>query len=99
MDHELKIEAPLNHPSYDGHFPGHPVVPGVLLLDLVVAAFGRGAPRVIGNVKFHRAVKPGESFAVRYRLTGAQLAFRCVSGERLLAEGSLSFDPVSPTPA
>jgi len=93
MERELQIQAPLKHPCYAGHFPGNPIVPGVVLLDWVVEALDRGAPRLVGGVKFHRAVKPGESFTLRYDAVGARLTFRCVSGEQLLVEGSLSFDP------
>jgi 3-hydroxyacyl-[acyl-carrier-protein] dehydratase len=86
------IQAPLEHPCYAGHFPENPIVPGVLLLELVIDALGRGPPRLVGNVKFHRVVKPGQSFTLQYREAGPQLSFRCVSGEQLLVEGSLSFD-------
>jgi 3-hydroxymyristoyl/3-hydroxydecanoyl-(acyl carrier protein) dehydratase len=27
-----------NHPSLEGHFPGHPVVPGVVILDEIFSA-------------------------------------------------------------
>jgi len=91
MDREIKIQAPLEHPCYAGHFPGNPILPGVVLLDLIVAALERGAPRGIDNVKFHRAVKPGEVFTLSYKLMGPWLAFRCMDGEQLLAEGRLSF--------
>jgi 3-hydroxyacyl-[acyl-carrier-protein] dehydratase len=91
MDYEATIIAPLDHPCYAGHFPGNPIVPGVVLLDLIVDAVKRGAPRAIDHVKFHRAVKPGEAFTLRYELSGPQLTFRCVNGELLLVEGRLSF--------
>jgi 3-hydroxyacyl-[acyl-carrier-protein] dehydratase len=91
MDREMQIQAPLDHPCYAGHFPGHPIVPGVLLLELIVDALERGAPRVVGNVKFHRSVSPGEFFTLRFRFVGPQLSFRCSNGEQLLVEGSLSF--------
>jgi 3-hydroxyacyl-[acyl-carrier-protein] dehydratase len=91
MDQELQIRAPLEHPCYAGHFPGNPIVPGVVLLDLIAAAVGRGAPRGIGNVKFLSAVKPGDSFTLRYRFAGPRLDFRCHDGDRLLLEGSMTF--------
>ena len=91
MDREVRIQVPLEHPCYAGHFPGNPVVPGVVLLELVVEAVARRAPREARNVKFHRAVKPGESFTLHYKEVGTRLSFRCMDGEQLLVEGSLSF--------
>ena len=91
MDHELRIQTPLEHPCYAGHFPGNPIVPGVLLLDLIVSALDRGAPRAFGSVKFRRAVKPGAAFTLQYRFAGPQLSFRGVADGQLLIEGSLTF--------
>jgi 3-hydroxymyristoyl/3-hydroxydecanoyl-(acyl carrier protein) dehydratase len=43
------ILVPNDHPSLAGHFPGHPIVPGVVLLDAVLDAIrssltGRSSP-------------------------------------------------------
>jgi 3-hydroxyacyl-[acyl-carrier-protein] dehydratase len=94
-DSKRMITPPLNHPCYAGHFPGNPVVPGVLLLDLVVEALGRGAPRAIASVKFHRLLKPGESFELCVQSIGPRSSFRCMRGPELLADGTLEFVPAA----
>jgi 3-hydroxymyristoyl/3-hydroxydecanoyl-(acyl carrier protein) dehydratase len=67
-------------------------VPGVLLLDLVVAHVGRGAPRALDHVKFHRAVKPGDTFVLRFSSTGSAVDFRCENADAgLVAEGNMSY--------
>ena len=87
----VTLTSPLNHPCYAGHFPGNPVVPGVLLLELIVAALGRGAPSAIASTKFHRVLKPGESFQLEWNTSGEKSTFRCTRGAQLLAEGSVEF--------
>lgn len=91
MDSQITIVAPLIHPCYSGHFPGNPVVPGVLLLDLVVEALGRGSPSAVTSVKFHRVLKPGESFELAWKSAGTRSSFRCTRGPELLADGTLEF--------
>lgn len=93
MDRSAQISIPLEHPCYAGHFPGNPVVPGVVLLDLIVGELKRGPPRLIGSVKFHRSVKPGDAFLLRWASTGQQVTFRCERDAELLIEGSLAFAP------
>lgn len=90
-EHEAVIQAPLEHPCYEGHFPGHPVLPGVLLLELVVEALGRGAPRALSAVKFQRPLAPGERFTLRWRTEGARVVFHCAIGAQPVAEGVLTF--------
>jgi 3-hydroxymyristoyl/3-hydroxydecanoyl-(acyl carrier protein) dehydratase len=91
VDRNSKILAPLNHPSYDGHFPGNPVVPGVVLLELIVEAMARGAPRSLSRVKFQRAVKPGEAIELAWESIGDSVSFRCERGGELLAEGVFGY--------
>jgi 3-hydroxymyristoyl/3-hydroxydecanoyl-(acyl carrier protein) dehydratase len=50
-----------DHPALAGHFPGHPIVPGALLLDEVLHAIdGAETSWHIANLKFHRMVRPDE---------------------------------------
>jgi 3-hydroxyacyl-[acyl-carrier-protein] dehydratase len=93
MDHVAEISTPAEHLCYAGHFPGRPVVPGVLLLELLTEAFGRGAPRAISSVKFHRALAPADRCTLRWKNMGTSLSFRCERESELVAEGSLEFGP------
>jgi 3-hydroxymyristoyl/3-hydroxydecanoyl-(acyl carrier protein) dehydratase len=83
--------TPLDHPCYDGHFPGHPILPGVVLLELVVERIGRGAPRAIPALKFQRSLSPGQGFTLRWADAGARVRFRCHAGVEPVAEGVLEF--------
>ena len=92
------IEA--DDPCLDGHFPGNPLVPGVVLLDFAAHALalqGVGSAIAgVAHVKFASPLRPCEPFTIECRhVSGSVTAwFRCRSGERLIAEGS--FDLRSP---
>lgn len=70
----------INEPQFQGHFPGAPVMPGVLLIEgmaqtagvLCVVAQGLDAPRLvyfmtIDKAKFRKPVVPGD--VVSYHMT------------------------------
>ena len=80
-----------DHPCLAGHFPGSPVVPGVLLLDEVLALLQPHLPGTITGVssaKFLHAVAPGE--AVEVTLDPATGAFTCEGAGRTVARGRAS---------
>src|SRR3546814_12694558 len=54
-----------NHPAVPGHFPGRPIVPGVVILDRVLdaieAAHGPLGALRLPQVKFLRPLLPGQA--------------------------------------
>lgn len=92
------MRIPARHPALPGHFPGHPVVPGVVLLEAVVAALpahAGAAVRVTGFpvVKFLAPLAPEREFeiALHARRPG-QAAFEIVAGDERLASGTVTYE-------
>lgn len=69
-----------DHPCLRGHFPGHPLVPGVVLLDRVLAAladtWGEPAETRWPQVKFVQPLLPGQAARVELEGEGASRRFR-----------------------
>ena len=92
----MSFAIPHDHPCLPGHFPGHPLVPGVVLLDQVVLAIearhGPLGPLRLPQVKFLQPLRPGE--AARIDLDGAapRWRFRVLRepGDVLLATGEVA---------
>ena len=84
-----------SHPALPGHFPGQPVVPGVVLLDRVVAAVERAWPvRVagFGQVKFLRPLLPDRDAELLLERADT-LRFRILAGTETVASGSVELAP------
>ncbi|HOI09239.1 MAG TPA: hypothetical protein PK313_02065 [Myxococcota bacterium] len=65
-----RVAIPDDHPAFDGHFPGRPILPGVAQLDLVLGLLDRAlnAPvtlRRVRRMKFSSTVTPGATLAFR----------------------------------
>ena len=72
----------INEPFFQGHFPGHPIMPGVLIIEamaqvggmLLMGSLGDPESKVVyfmslDNVKFRRPVKPGDQLRFELELT------------------------------
>ncbi len=98
-------QAPLvispHHPAFAGHFPGTPIVPGVVLLDEALQAIGTLVGRdlsacQISAIKFLSPLRPGEPVSVRFEtetqdgdLTNLKFRFDIMSDERKVATGAI----------
>lgn len=83
------------HPSLEGHFPGNPLLPGVVVLDHVIAATeawlgehwrAGGLPQV----KFLSPLRPGDAAEVRLVLREGRVHFTVLRGDTTVAQGILS---------
>lgn len=95
MTARIDLAIPAEHPAFAGHFPGMPVVPGVVLLDEALHAIGRSlgidlSACAIPSVKFLSPVRPGEPVCVCYEKSPAGgIRFELLSGSRKVASGAL----------
>ncbi|KPN17282.1 dehydratase [Xanthomonas sp. Mitacek01] len=96
--HVFVIDAA--HPCLPGHFPGRPLVPGVVILDRVIdaieAEYGLQDALRLPQVKFVQPLLPGEEAAIvleDMRRDGApRWRFRVERAGVLLASGDVVAD-------
>ena len=86
-----------NHPSLAGHFPGHPVVPGVVMLGEVMNAIREMAKEQIEflgmpSAKFMSPLNPGEPLTIRLDQQGnSAMEFTCTTGSQLIESGCMQY--------
>jgi len=89
------------HPSLAGHFPGNPVVPGVVLLSKVLEEIQQTdltGPRVtkMSGVKFLAYVRPGEIVRLRFMpIRPSAVRFEGHRGSDLVISGTLEIQATS----
>jgi 3-hydroxymyristoyl/3-hydroxydecanoyl-(acyl carrier protein) dehydratase len=93
---ELDLHVPAELPFFRDHFPGLPILPGVVQIDWAVnlgrERLGvRGEFRAAENLKFLAIVQPGARPTLRLALAGGRLSFSYQAGERKYSAGVLVF--------
>ncbi|WP_250515875.1 AMP-binding protein [Caballeronia sp. INDeC2] len=91
----LTFAVPPEHPALAGHFPGRPIVPGVVLLDHALDAIGGALGKSIGacrieSAKFLSPAAPGEALDIAYEtLASGAIRFTIRAGVRTVASGAV----------
>ena len=82
-----------NEPYFQGHFPGNPVMPGVLQLEAMAQAAGilmvrrsstEGKTTLFmscDKVKWRKPVRPGDQILIKAKITKIRGAIACAEGE------------------
>lgn len=93
---EFTIAA--DHPALPGHFPGHPIVPGVVTLDHVAQALleQEAGFELAGfpQVKFIRPVLPAQQVLVSFtRKRDCLFQFQCMLEGEIALTGQIRLQP------
>jgi 3-hydroxyacyl-[acyl-carrier-protein] dehydratase len=88
------VLVPAEHPAFEGHFPGAPLLPGVVLLDEVLRVVEEAqlaaAGWTIATAKFLQPVRPGDTLIVEHEaLTNGAVRFVIRNAGRAVATGTL----------
>ena len=97
----------VNEPFFQGHFPGAPIMPGVLILEALAQAGGilvhqKGYDKKIAvllnvnGAKFRKPVTPGDVLHLHAKGlhvsgNGGKIQAKAMIGEQIAAEAELSF--------
>ncbi|MHC1743763.1 MAG: 3-hydroxyacyl-ACP dehydratase FabZ [Syntrophobacteraceae bacterium] len=89
----------INEPFFQGHFPGHPIMPGVLIIEAMAQAGGLLAYSLLPDnqgkavyfmgmdkVKFRRPVRPGDQLVFKIKLLRQRGAVFKMRGEAFVED-------------
>jgi len=83
----------INEPYFQGHYPGNPVMPGVLQVEAIAQAAGilmirritmEGKTALLmscDKVKWRKPVRPGDQLSIKVKLTKVRSSIACAEGE------------------
>ena len=96
-EHVIPLLIPADHPAYAGHFPGQPILPGVVLLDAALHALAtvQGMPAAtaqLKSAKFLSPVQPGEALTLHFTDAATEsVRFEIRCNARVVASGTVTF--------
>ncbi|MDR3439083.1 hypothetical protein [Telmatospirillum sp.] len=97
---EFLLAVPADCPAFAGHFPGRPILPGVVQIDWVVRLAAEflqsGTPAAQDfQVKFSHVVEPGAALHLTLRLDRQKnsLSFEYRNGTVIASSGRIALEP------
>ncbi len=86
MNGHATRHLPADHPTAAGHFPGNPIIPGAVLLQMIAGAVAEAHPgqtlAALSSAKFLHPVRPGETIDIAWTTTAAgDIRFTCAIAE------------------
>ncbi|MGE8231757.1 MAG: hypothetical protein ACN6OR_00145 [Stenotrophomonas sp.] len=90
----MQFSIPSDHPCLPGHFPGRPLVPGVVVLEQVLQAVAIEQGQAVGalrlpQVKFMAPLLPDQQARVELEGQAPRWKFRVLREDQLLVRGEL----------
>ena len=90
--HRATVRIPASHPALPGHFPGRPIVPGVVLLQCVLDEAERWlgtqlSVRTLPQAKFSAPLLPEQDAELELRRTGNELRFSMTRAAQVVTQG------------
>ena len=97
------VHIPADSPWFSGHFPGHPVLPGIAQLGIVMDLIRQCSrqpvePVTVSRVRFKKLIEPHDRIrveAVPKQNKAGVMAFRILMGDELVSSGVLTVRPAA----
>jgi len=93
---ELELHVPPDLVHFEGHFPGYPILPGVVQIDWAMRFARtllpcRGEFSAMENIRFQSIVRPGMQLSLTLMLkdAGTRIAFAYSAGGRKCSSGTI----------
>jgi 3-hydroxymyristoyl/3-hydroxydecanoyl-(acyl carrier protein) dehydratase len=91
------LSIPQEHPVFRGHFPGNPIVPGVMLLEWVTGEVARALGRApatlrVREAKFFSPLEPMQQARLTVELGEQRCAFDIQRDAERIARGILEWN-------
>lgn len=92
VSYTTSVRIAATHLALPGHFPGRPIVPGVVLLDRVLSEAARWLqrpvhPSSLPNAKFTAPLLPEQDAELQLKLEGDELRFTLSRDGAPIAQG------------